>query len=234
MDVFGILHLIENPSSHGCSERIAGMARKEKKVRIFSALEVADICGVVNQTAINWIRNGFLKAFTTPGGQYRVYLEDLLEFLTSRGMRVPPELVEKAGEEPAWQRILIVDDDETINTLLKKYFARKLPAYTVRQAFDGFEAGTLLSEWKPGIVLLDINLPGVDGHKLCQRIKSGNGALTPVVIAITGLTDSSIQEAIMREGADAFFAKPLDLDKLKDRIEGLVAARQGKGGPNEP
>ena len=57
------------------------MARKEKKVRTFSALEVADICGVVNQTAINWIRNGFLKAFMTPGGQYRVYLEDLLAFL---------------------------------------------------------------------------------------------------------------------------------------------------------
>ena len=163
------------------------MAKKEKKVRIFSALEVADICGVVNQTAINWIRNGFLKAFTTPGGQYRVYLEDLVEFLTSRGMRVPPELSEGVEEEPSWQRILIVDDDETINTLLKKFLLRKLPDCEVRQAFDGFEAGTQLSEWKPGVVLLDINLPGVDGHKLCQRIKAGGGPAAPVVIAITGL-----------------------------------------------
>ena len=65
------------------------MGKKEKKVRIFSALEVADICGVVNQTAINWIKNGFLKAFMTPGGQYRVYAEDLLAFLSSRGMRIP-------------------------------------------------------------------------------------------------------------------------------------------------
>src|SRR5512136_773967 len=110
------------------------MAKKEKKVKIFSALEVADICGVVNQTAINWIRNGFLKAFTTPGGQYRVYLEDLVEFLRSRGMRVPPELADSADEEPSWQRILIVDDDETINTLLKKFLARKLPDTEVRQA----------------------------------------------------------------------------------------------------
>lgn len=209
------------------------MARKEKKVRIFSALEVADICGVVNQTAINWIRNGFLKAFTTPGGQYRVYLDDLLEFLSSRGMRIPPELADKGDEGPLWQRILIVDDDETINTLLKKFFARKLPTWEVRQAFDGFEAGTLLSEWKPGIVLLDINLPGVDGHKLCQRIKSGAASVTPVVIAITGLTDAGVEESIMREGADAFFSKPLDLDKLKDKVEALAAARQGKGGHHE-
>jgi two-component system OmpR family response regulator len=210
------------------------MGKKEKKVRIFSALEVADICGVVNQTAINWIKNGFLKAFMTPGGQYRVYLEDLLEFLTARGMRIPPGLADKGNENSGWQRILIVDDDDTINNLLKKYFTRKLPSFTILQAFDGFEAGRLLSESKPGIVLLDINLPGVDGHKLCQRIKSGASSVSPIVIAITGLTDGGVEQAIMREGADAFFAKPLDFDKLKDRIESLVAGRQGKGGRDEP
>lgn len=210
------------------------MARKEKKVRIFSALEVADICGVVNQTAINWIRNGFLKAFTTPGGQYRVYLEDLVEFLRSRGMRIPAELAEGAEEDLSWRRILIVDDDETINTLLKKFLLRRVPDAEVRQAFDGFEAGTQLSEWKPGVVLLDINLPGVDGHRLCQRIKAGAGSSAPVVIAITGLADSGIEETIRKEGADAFFSKPLDLEKLKSAIDALVAARQGKGATREP
>ena len=40
-----------------------------EKAVVYSALEVAEICGVVNQTAINWIRKGYLKAFMTPGGQ---------------------------------------------------------------------------------------------------------------------------------------------------------------------
>ena len=110
-------------------ERIAAMGKKEKKVRIFSALEVADICGVVNQTAINWIKNGFLKAFMTPGGQYRVYAEDLLTFLTSRGMRVPLELSEGTAAGPDWKRILIVDDDENINTLLKRFLTRSMPGH---------------------------------------------------------------------------------------------------------
>ena len=44
-----------------------------KKSVVYSAMEVAKICGVVNQTAINWIRNNYLKASTTPGGQFRVY-----------------------------------------------------------------------------------------------------------------------------------------------------------------
>jgi excisionase family DNA binding protein len=209
-------------------ERIAAMAKKEKKVRIFSALEVADICGVVNQTAINWIKNGFLKAFMTPGGQYRVYAEDLLAFLSSRGMRVPADLAESPDDGPDWGRVLIVDDDQNINTLLKRYLGHRMPSWTVMQAFDGFEAGKLLSESRPGIVLLDISLPGIDGHKLCRRIKEDPTLGMPVIIAITGLTDEDLEETILREGADAFFRKPLDFDRMFDRIQEITAGRMSK------
>ena len=53
------------------------MGKSQTKVRMFSALEVANLCGVVNQTAINWIRNGYLKAFVTPGGPFRIYTEEI-------------------------------------------------------------------------------------------------------------------------------------------------------------
>jgi len=208
------------------------VAKKEKKIRIFSALEVADICGVVNQTAINWIKNGFLKAFMTPGGQYRVYSEDLLAFLSSRGMRIPDELREKEDSAADWRRIVIVDDDESFNTLLKRFLTRRLPAYTIMQAFDGFEAGRLISELKPGVVLLDISLPGIDGHKLCKRIKDDPTLGSPVIIAITGLSDLTLEKTMLEEGADAFYAKPLDFEKLCVRIEELTASRVPAGGTN--
>ena len=57
-------------------------------------MEAAKICGVVNQTAINWIRKGSLKASTTPGGQYRVYPEDLIDFMKRNNMNVPQKLLE--------------------------------------------------------------------------------------------------------------------------------------------
>ena len=71
------------------------MGRNEKRVRIFSALEVANLCGVVNQTAINWIKTGHLKAFTTPGGQFRIYAEDLIAFSKQHlaGFKVPRHIV---------------------------------------------------------------------------------------------------------------------------------------------
>ncbi|HTP58308.1 MAG TPA: response regulator [Spirochaetia bacterium] len=204
------------------------MAKKEKKVRIFSALEVADICGVVNQTAINWIKNGFLKAFMTPGGQYRVYAEDLLAFLSSRGMRVPEELLESAEDGPLWDRVLIVDDDENINTLIKRFLTRRMPSATVLQAFDGFEAGKQISDSRPGVIILDISLPGIDGHRLCRRIKEDPGLGSPIIIAITGLTDEDMEQTVTTEGADAFFRKPLDLEKLQEKIEELTAARTSR------
>jgi excisionase family DNA binding protein len=209
------------------------MGKKEKKVRIFSALEVADICGVVNQTAINWIKNGFLKAFMTPGGQYRVYAEDLFAFLSSRGMRIPAELAESQEEGPDWQRILIVDDDQTINTAIKRYLARKMPNHTVMQAFDGFEAGKLISEARPGVILLDISLPGIDGHKLCRRIKEDQALGSPIIIAITGIADDDVEATILGEGADAFFRKPLSFEKLEEKIEELSKARVARKVPDE-
>ena len=70
------------------------MNKDSNKTIVYSALEVANICGVVNQTAINWIRNGYLQAFSTPGGQYRIYLEDLVAFMKSRNMKIPADLLE--------------------------------------------------------------------------------------------------------------------------------------------
>ncbi len=193
------------------------MGKKSKKVRIFSALEVANICGVVNQTAINWVKNGHLKAFTTPGGQYRIYAEDFVSFLKERGMRIPDELsglVTPSGDK----KILIIDDDKDLNDVLHDFFLKKLDDFKVLQAFDGFEAGKILQAEKPDVVILDINLPGVDGHALCSRIKSDKDLGNPTIISISGLNDSIEEEKILSEGADAFFPKPVSFEKLTDAI----------------
>jgi len=201
------------------------MAKNDKKVRIFSALEVANICGVVNQTAINWIKNGYLKAFTTPGGQYRVYSEDLVEFLHSRGMRMPDELRRVLEEQLEVDTILIVDDDRDLNNLVHQYLSKKHPDFDIYQAFDGFEAGRMLAEKKPGLVVLDIDLPGVNGHKLARSIKETSGVTKPVIVAVSGLDDPAEEEAILKEGADAFLAKPLELDTLHSKIQDLISQR---------
>jgi len=201
------------------------MTKRVKKVRIFSALEVANICGVVNQTAINWIKNNHLKAFTTPGGQYRIYSEDLVEFLNNRGMRIPAELSDVVPILNTKKKVMIIDDDKDLNEMMKLIFLRKLEDFDIIQAFDGFEAGKLLVSEKPDVIILDIDLPGVNGHLLCAKIKDDKDLNSPVVISISGLDDTFEEEKILSEGADAFFTKPLDFEKLITAMKNLMSER---------
>ena len=106
----------------------------KKKMRIYSALEVANICGVVNQTAINWIRNNHLKAFVTPGGQYRVYHDDLVTFMKDRGMRIPRALF---GDDKS---LIIVDDDELFNNSLLSFFEKELTEQGFLCYFPDFDS----------------------------------------------------------------------------------------------
>ena len=139
------------------------MLKKTDKPEVFSALEVANICGVVNQTAINWIKGGHLKAFTTPGGQYRIYPDDLASFMKGRKMRIPEYLAKKCtGNLYEHGDILIVDDDKGLNCVIAKFLQKKYESFGVEifQSFDGFEAGVLMTEKHPKILILDLDLPG--------------------------------------------------------------------------
>ncbi len=190
---------------------------KNKRIQIFSALEVANMCGVVNQTAINWIRNGHLKAFNTPGGQYRVYKDDLITFIRNRGMRVPENLLDDETSAN-WRSLIIIDDDSGLNNAIASYVRKTLPDLNILQSFDGFDAGAQLVEKKPGFVLLDLALPGVNGQEICTRIKTDPAFGKPFVMVITALTEESLEKELYELGADKFFRKPLVLADLVDAI----------------
>lgn len=192
------------------------MASKSKKSKVFSALEVANICGVVNQTAINWIKAGHLKAYTTPGGQFRVTPEDLAEFLKSRGSEIPEVLVEALNEvkSPKTKSMIIVDDDKGLNSVIKMYLEKNFKGIKIFQAYDGFEAGTLMAKEKPGLVILDLDLPGVDGFSLCKKLKSDSMFENPYIVVVTALKDSDISDRVTDLGCNYFLTKPLSMEKI--------------------
>ena len=201
------------------------IARTNKKERVFSAHEVANICGVVNQTAINWIDKGHLEAYTTPGGQYRVYADVLAKFLQKQGMRLPEELKQILAEQAKIEQVLIVDDDQKVNDSIKQYLDKRYPEYRVNQAYDGFDAGKAIADYKPDVVLLSINLPGVDGYKLCSSIKVDENLSRPIIVAITATDSAEVEERARQAGADGFLRKPINLDILPNLIEELAEAR---------
>lgn len=192
------------------------MNRKNQKPVIFSALEAANICGVVNQTAINWIHAGFLKAFKTPGGQYRIYPDDLAAFMISRNMKIPDNLLEICKKQDTYtlNTVLIIDDDRALNTVIARFFEKEFPKINILQAYDGFEAGVMLTDRHPQCLILDLDLPGVDGFSICSRINEGKTFGDPLVIVITALEDPETEKKVQDLGVTHFFHKPLVLEKL--------------------
>ncbi len=197
---------------------------------MYSALEVAGFCGVVNQTAINWIRNGYLKAFTTPGGQFRIYPDDLITFMRERDMRIPEAVLNAAAsnaeESEDLKTVLVVDDDASLNDILCTYLRKKIDesfaegykALTVVQAYDGFDAGSKMAVLKPAVVVLDLDLPGIDGFDLCRRIKEDSQYEKPSVIIVTALEDSGTEEKCRELGVTAYFKKPVSFSELWECI----------------
>ena len=193
----------------------------EEKSVVFSALEVAKLCGVVNQTAINWIKGNHLKAYQTPGGQFRVYPEDLYDFMMSRNMRIPEELKELCKpEDPEGcpLKILFVDDDEAFNSVSVKLLAKHFPDAQIFQAFDGFEAGAKMVEKQPNCLILDIGLPGIDGLRLCSRIRESDAFGKPEIIVVTGLEDDDTEKKCRDLGVRYYFKKPLVVSELAAAI----------------
>jgi len=194
------------------------MSKDFEKAVVFSALEVANICGVANQTAINWIKNGYLEAYSTPGGQYRVYADDLISFMESRNIRLPKMLLDYVAKKTN-SKILIVEDEIGLNTVIKQYFEKNLSNVDVFQAFDGFEAGTLISTKKPDVIILDLNLPGVNGFDLCRKINQTDSFGNPAIIIITALQDSEIEKQIEEIDSVCFFRKPIVLSELMQAVK---------------
>ena len=190
--------------------------RFKKKMRIYSALEVANICGVVNQTAINWIRSNHLKAFVTPGGQYRVYHDDLVSFMKERGMRIPKAL------SGAGDCLIIVDDDKPFNDAMSAFLKKELQGFTVYQSFDGFDAGLKIMKEKPSIVFLDLDLPGVSGKEICSKIKKDVAYNNPFVVVITGLEGDAVETELKEKGADLILKKPIDFAKMLDQVKSFI------------
>ena len=194
------------------------MEKKRKRIKIYSALEVANICGVVNQTAINWIKNGSLKAFTTPGGQYRVYAEHLVDFLKERGMKVPAEVLESLNDGFVNEKkILIISPDRVAIKELRDSLAGSLQGYSFISAATSFDAGRLLMAEKPEIIILSESFRELTVENLYDTISSRRDYEKPAIIFIAD-ENSTARES---RKADLFLHRPVDLDKLLEVINGL-------------
>ncbi|HEY0711081.1 MAG TPA: response regulator [Polyangia bacterium] len=119
--------------------------------------------------------------------------------------------------QPAGQRILVVDDNPANSDLLT--FLLERAGHEVRSAADANEALQVLEVFRPRLILMDIQLPGMDGLELTRRLKADPGNRDIVIVALTAYAMKGDEERALGAGCDGYVSKPIDTHSLP----GLVA-----------
>jgi CheY-like chemotaxis protein len=91
---------------------------------------------------------------------------------------------------------------------------RNLKEVTVKLASNGFDAGILVGSFHPGVIFLDLMMPGMNGFEVCRTIKSDPDNRDIRIIAMTGYYTDENKNRIVAEGAETCLAKPVDTDTV--------------------
>ena len=178
---------------------------------VFTTGEAAKICKVSQQTIIRCFDSGQLKGFRVPGSRFRrIPREQLFSFMKDNG--IPTDALESGK-----RRILIVDDDEELVELLGDVFVTDA-RFDVRTTNNGFDAGMLVKEFRPDVVVLDVMLPDINGKEVCQRVRSDSALDDVRIICISGMVESDKVADLKAAGANDFMQKPFAVEKLMERV----------------
>ncbi|MBC7856999.1 MAG: response regulator [Pirellulaceae bacterium] len=178
---------------------------------VFTTGEAAKICKVSQQTIIRCFDNGSLKGFRVPGSRFRrIPRHELYSFMRDNG--IPTDALESGK-----RKLLIVDDDQELVELMSDAFARD-GRFEIRTANNGFDAGMLVKEFRPDLVVLDIMLPDINGKEVCQRVRKDHGAEEVKIICISGMVEEDKIEDLKAAGANEFVHKPFEVEALVDRM----------------
>ncbi len=121
----------------------------------------------------------------------------------------------------AGEAILIVDDNPVYLKLIRVLLTAK--GYDIRTATDAEEALAVLGTFRPRLILMDVQLPGMTGLELTQRLKSDPTTRNLIIVALTAYAMKGDEEKALHAGCDGFIPKPVDIKTLPGVVAGYLA-----------
>lgn len=124
--------------------------------------------------------------------------------------------------------VLIVEDDEGIRELMRLFLLKK--GYGVLQAADGFRALELLEKEKPDLILLDVEMPGMNGLEVCEKIRLKT---TLPILFVSYRKELVYKIQGLEAGGDDYITKPFDFNELEARIRAILRRNGWKSAREE-
>ena len=188
---------------------------EERMKTVFTTGEAAKICKVSQQTIIRCFDNGQLKGFRVPGSRFRrIPREALYKFMKDNG--IPTDALESGK-----RKVLLVDDDADLLKLMTDVLEED-GRFEIRVASNGFDAGMMVKEYRPDMIVLDVMLPDINGKEVCHRVRADSTLEDVRILCISGMIEEDKIQELRLSGADDFLHKPFEIDELIDRMCGLL------------
>ncbi len=182
---------------------------------VFTTGEAAKICKVSQQTIIRCFDSGQLKGFRVPGSRFRrIPRDQLFAFMRDNG--IPTDALESGK-----RKVLVVDDDRDLVELIVDVLERD-GRFETRSVNNGFDAGMMVKEYRPDLIVLDVMLPDINGKEVCVRVRSDNSLEEVKIICISGMVEEDKIAELKAAGANDFLQKPFETDRLIEKMCALL------------
>lgn len=123
--------------------------------------------------------------------------------------------------------ILVVEDNEANRELIREYL--EAHGHEVAVAEDGHEGVRLADQVGPKVILLDIQMPGMNGFAVARRLRQDPRWAEVPIVALTAYAMQGDRERVLEAGFDSYLAKPLNLQQLLQEVEHWLSQGRGKG-----
>ncbi len=187
--------------------------------RFFTTSEVAKYCAVTNDGVLKWIKAGKLRAFSTPGGHYRISSEDFRAFLEKYEIPVDEGFFKGTTRQ---RTVLIVDDEPDIREVVRRLLKELEPDLKIEEAVDGYDAGIKIGNLCPDLLIVDVMMPRVDGISLVRSIRENPETAAVKILAITAFPEQDNVKKMYDAGADLCLIKPLQLEHFRLEVIRLL------------
>ena len=196
--------------------------------RYWGTQRVARICQVSPATVAHWIDQGHLRGHRTPTGRRRVGAEDLVEFLRTHRMPVPPDLW-AAADAAGMRGVLVVEDDPSYRRMLVRYLRRADLGIEVREAATGVDGLLEIGRTSPAVILLDYGLPDLNADQVIERLLAPGTGLGAEVLVVTVGLPSGAAVSLRRLGVETVIEKTAGMETVVEAVRMALARRIARG-----